>query len=222
MPWLGYPCTDVACYEPAVWKGEEAGMNDEYAVLSHITLHAGMPCQRPGGLMPHVNAGDPAISVMTDFRKVTPVTIEPGLSIDTAIRKMKASGVRLLLVPDRDDRIIGIITASDIQGERPFRLGQELGVARADIRVEMLMVPLDRVMAVDMVTVHDACVGHIIVSLRKLERHHTLVVETDRDSGIQMIRGLFSISHISKMMGHEVAHVEYPAHSLAEVQQELG
>jgi CBS-domain-containing membrane protein len=195
---------------------------DAYAVLSHVTLHVGMPCQTPGGLTPHVNADDPAISVMTDFRKVTPVTIEPGLGIDTAIRKMKESGVRLLLVPDLDDRIIGIITATDIQGERSFRLGQELGIARTDIRVEMLMVPLDRVMAMDIVTVHDARVGHIIASLRKLERHHTLVVETDTYSGIQTIRGLFSVSHISKMMGHEVAHAEYPAHSLAEVQHELG
>jgi len=197
-------------------------MSDRYAVLSHVPLHAGMPCQTPDGLAPRVHDNAPAISVMTDFRKVTPVTIEPDLNIDAALRKMKEAGVRLLLVPDRDDHIIGIISASDIQGERPVQLGQELGIERADIKVHMLMAPLDRVMGMDLTTVLDACVGHIIAYLGSYERHHTLVVETDHDSGVQTIRGLFSISQISKMMGADVTQVEYPAHSLAEVQQELG
>jgi len=197
-------------------------MTDDYAVLSHIPLTPGIPCRTPGGLSPLVHANDPAISVMTDFSKVTPVTIEPEMNIHTAIRKMREAGVRLLLVPDLDDNIIGIITATDIQGERAFKLSQDLGIARTDIRVSMLMMPLDKVMAMDLVTVLDARVGHIINSLRKLERHHTLVVETDRITGRQVIRGLFSISHVSKLMGRDVSQVEFAAHSLAEVQHELG
>jgi CBS domain-containing protein len=159
---------------------------------------------------------------MTDFSKVTPVTIEPGLSIDMALRKMKETGVRLLLVPDRDDNIAGIITAYDIQGERPLRPGEGKGIAHADIRVQMLMTPLDEVMAMDMLTVRDARVGHIITTLRKNESKYTLVIETDRISGAQVIRGLISISYISKLMGHDVMDVEFAAHSLAEVQHTLG
>jgi len=197
-------------------------MNDQYAILTHVPLHRGMPCRTPGGLVPLVHADDPAVCVMTDFRKVTPVTVEPGLSIDTALSKMKQAGVRLLLVPDLDDNITGIITATDIQGEQAFKLARERGVARAQIRVEMLMTPLDRAVAMDMTTVLDACVGHIINSLLRYERRHTLVVETDQPSGMQVIRGLFSISHISKLTGHDVFRPEFAAHTLAEVQHELG
>jgi len=197
-------------------------MDDNYAVLTHIPLHRGMPCRTPGGLAPLVHADDPAVCVMTDFRKVTPVTVEPGLSIDAALRKMKQAGVRLLLVPDLDDNITGIITASDIQGEQAFKLVKEQGIARAEIRVGMLMTPLDRIVAMDMATVLDACVGHIINSLLGYERRHTLVVEADQLSGTRVIRGLFSISHISKLMGHDVSRPEFAAHTLAEVQHELG
>ncbi len=204
-------------------SNEQGGsMADEYAVLSHVPLRRGMACVTPAGLTPLVRASDPAIKVMTDFRKVTPVTIEPGAGIIAAIGKMKAVGVRLLLVPDRDDQIIGIITATDIQGERAFKLSQERGIPRTDIKVEMLMLPLDRAMAMDMVTVSGACVGHIVASLHKLERRHTLVVETDPVTGRCLIRGLFSISNISKLMGRDVASPEYATHSLAEVQHELG
>ena len=197
-------------------------MAEEYAALSHIPLRRGMPCVTPAGLTPLVRASDPAIKVMTDFRKVTPVTIEPGVGIIAAISKMKAVGVRLLLVPDQDDQIIGIITATDIQGERAFKLSQEAGIPRTDIKVEMLMLPLDQVMAMDMVTVSGACVGHIIASLHRLERRHTLVVETDPVTDRRLIRGLFSISNISKLMGQDIARPEYATHSLAEVQHELG
>jgi hypothetical protein len=197
-------------------------MNDDYAVLSCVTPRAGIPCRTPDGLTPLVYAEDPAISVMTDFSEVTPVTIEPGLSIDLALSKMKEVGVRLLLVTDREDNITGIITSYDIQGDWPLRLAQEQGIAHADIRVQMLMTPLDEVMAMDMITVRGARVGHIINTLRDNESRYSLAIETDRDSGAQVIRGLFSIAYISKLMGYDVMDAEFAAHSLAEVQQKLG
>ena len=197
-------------------------MTNDYAALSHTRLRAGIPCHTPDGLSPLVHASDPAIRVMTDFMEVTPVTIEPGLNIDAAMSKMKSAGVRLLLVPDREDNIIGIITATDIQGERPLKLGQDLGLSHHGIRVDMLMTPLDEVTAMDMVTVRNARVGHIIHTLRKLERRHILVVETNQGSGEQIIRGLFAMSNISKLMGQDIGDPEYAAHSLAEVLHELG
>jgi CBS domain-containing protein len=197
-------------------------MTEDYAVLSHTYLRTGIPCHTPDGLTPMVHANDPAIRVMTDFREVTPVTIEPGMNISAALSKMRSAGVRLLLVPDSEDNIIGIITATDIQGERPLKLAQDLGVSHHDIHVDMLMTPLDEVMAMDMVTVRNARVGHIINTLRKLERHHLLVVEGNRTSDEQIIRGLFSTSNVSKLMGQDVSDPVYAAHSLAEVSHELG
>ena len=182
----------------------------------------GIPCRTPYGLTPLVHADDPAIIVMTDFSEVTPVTIEPGLGIDLALRKMKEAGVRLLLVTDRDDHIAGIVTSYDIQGERPLRIAQDQGIERADVRVQMLMTPLDRVMAMDMLTVRGARVGHMINTLRDHEARYSLAIETDRTHDTQVIRGLFSISYISKLMGRDVMDAEFPAHTLAEVQHQLG
>ncbi|MGB5472297.1 MAG: CBS domain-containing protein [Gammaproteobacteria bacterium] len=197
-------------------------MTNDYAALSHTRLHVGIPCHTPDGLTPVAHTNDPAISVMTDFLKVTPLTIEPTMNIDAALGKMKAAGIRLLLVPDSEDNIVGIITACDIQGERPIRIGQNAGIPRHRIHVDMLMTPLDEVMAMDMITVRNARVGHIIHTLRKQERPHILVVETDRTSDLQIIRGVFSIPCISKLLGHDVSDPEFAAHSLAEVLHELG
>lgn len=197
-------------------------MIKDYAALSYLPLRTCTPCYTPSGWASLAHIDDPAISVMTDFKKVTPVTIEPHLKIDAALKKMKVAGVRLLLVPNKEDNIIGIISAADIQGERPVKTGQELEVSRQDIRVDMIMTPLDQVMAMDMVTIHDARVGHVINTMRKLERQHILVVEVERKTHQHTIRGLFSTSQISKLLGQDITDLEYAAHSLAEVYQELG
>ncbi len=197
-------------------------MTEDYATLSHTRLNAGIPCRTPDGLAPLVHASDPAIRVMTDFMEVTPLTIEPGMSLTAAMGKMKAAGVRLLLVPDRDDNIIGIITACDIQGERPVKMSLDQGISHDDIHVDMLMTLLDQVMAMDMITVRNARVGHIIHTLREQECQHMLVVDTDRTTGDQTIRGIFCLANISKLMGQDVGNPEHAAHSLADVSHLLG
>ena len=140
----------------------------------------------------------------------------------SALRKMKVAGVRLLLVPDVEDNIIGIITATDILGDLPLRKGQELEMPHHDLHVDMIMTPLEEMLAVDMVTVRDARVGHIISTLRNHERQHMLVVEIDRMTQQHMIRGLFSTSQISKLVSHDITDPEYAAHTLADVYHELG
>lgn len=197
-------------------------MTEQYAALSHTRLRRGIRCHTPHGLAPLVHASDPAIRVMLDFRLVTPLTIEPGMAIDAALDKMKAAGVRLLLVPDRDDNITGIITACDIQGERPVRMSEDLRIPRHHISVEMLMTPLDEVTAMDMITVRNARVGHIVHTLRDRECQHMLVVETDRTDSRQTLRGVFCLAEIGKLLGQDIGTSDHLAHSLAEVSHELG
>jgi CBS-domain-containing membrane protein len=197
-------------------------INKQYAVLASVTLDPGTPCYTPSGWVPLAYIDDPAISVMTDFKELVPVTIEPHFRVDAALAKMKVAGVRLLLVPDVEDNITGIITAADILGDRPLRRARELEMSHHELHVDMIMTPLDRVLAVDMATVRDARVGHIISMLRKHERQHMLVVEIDRMTRQHMIRGMFSTSQISKLVGQDITDPEYAAHTLAEVYHELG
>ena len=46
---------------------------------------------------------------------------------------------------------------------------------------------------------------------------HMLVVEIDRMTRQHMIRGMFSTSQISKLVGQDITDPEYAAHTLAEV-----
>ena len=192
-------------------------MDSKFAILPHIPLQSGTHCQNPRP----TNIEDCALDVMTDFNHVRPVSTYPELSIDDALEKMKAKGVRLLLVLGDDETVIGLITATDIQGEKPVKLVREVGINHSQLTVVMLMTPLSEIEVLSMSAVRNAKIGHIISTLRDLERQHTLVVEVEADTGAQIIRGLFSSSQIGKQLDIEVGEVMAPAHSLAEIQQKL-
>lgn len=83
---------------------------------------------------------DPALEVMTDFKKVTAITISSWESIETANQRMIQKGIRTFFVVDAHDYLVGLITASDILGETLIQYIQSFGGQRKDITVEDIMV----------------------------------------------------------------------------------
>lgn len=191
-----------------------------FSPLPSVNLQADTGFRRPEELPRIIHAEDPALEVFTDFSVIHPVTAPPDMQIDGALARMKSAGVRLLLVIDEVEKVIGLITAADIQGERPVELVQEDRIPRTEITVRMLMTAQPNIIALKLENVQYAQVGDIIESLKQLERQHVLVVDTDSETGRQLVCGLFSISRISKLMGRDYAESTKTAHSLAEVVQE--
>lgn len=197
-------------------------MRHDFAALSHIQLAPQSTFEHPPELPELVHLNSPAIDVMTDFRYVRPVTVDAAEPIDEALERMRSAGVRLLLVTDEQHHIIGLVTAKDIQGEKPIKLVEEARIPRSEIRVETIMTPQSAIIGLNMVSVRNAMVGHVLETLRQLERQHILVLEVDETSKTQKVRGLFSSSQIARQLGKDVIPEVARAHSLAEMQHELG
>ncbi len=190
-------------------------MRTEYAALGITSLKSNSGYVRPAELPDWVYLDSPAIEVMTDFEIVRPVTTSADVSIDDALEHMKKAGVRLLLVIDESDAIIGMITASDIQGERPIRIVEESRISRAEVTVRMIMTPPEAIMTLNLISVRNASVGQVVETLNELERQHILVVMVDEDTKAHQLRGLFSTSQIAKQLHRDVAHHREAADSLA-------
>ena len=195
-----------------------------FTTLPTIPLAAGAGFKRPTELPAIVHLVDPAIDVMTDFSVVYPVTVKPDIPIDEALERMKSAGVRLLLVINNAEEIIGLITANDIQGGRPLEIVRENQIPRPEIPVEMIMRPQADTVALDLEVVKQFQVGHIVESLRQLERRHILVVGTEEGAGKPQVCGLFSMSEIEKKLGSDTDKLLAPDHvsSLAEILHERG
>jgi CBS domain-containing protein len=143
-----------------------------------------------------VSIEEPAQSVMTDLSRVTAVVIRPTDGIDEALARMKQRAVRSLLVIDAERRVVGVVTAHDLLGEKPMRFVEASGVRHQDILVQDVMTPHEKLEAIDFDDVRGAKVGHVVATLRHSGRQHALVTEPDG-----RIRGIFSVTQIARQLG---------------------
>ncbi len=169
-----------------------------------------------------------AREVMTDLRRTQAITIEPGATIDEANTEMIRHGVRLLFVLDRSARIAGLITATDILGEKVVQAMHTRGVPRAEVRVREIMTPREQLEAIDVEDVRGAKVGHILATLKEAGRQHAIVVQVHQPTFRerlasreeicpQAVCGLFSVTQIARQLGLQPQSVEL-ATTFAEVE----
>ncbi len=164
-----------------------------------------------------VRLSSPALDAMTDLRRVKAVTIAPTTPVNTALQKMIYAEVRLLLVTDGDDIILGVITARDIMGEKPVNYAAESRIPRDSVLVEHIMTPAEHMQVLKISDVLRANIGDIILTLKEAGRQHALVVETavptqpliahamgTHVSNSEIVRGIFSTSHIGRQLGVEI------------------
>ena len=147
---------------------------------------------------------DAALSAMVDFHQVCPVTVEPERKIDAALQNMIGARVRTLLVVS-DGQMIGLITAYDIQGQKPlqFLRGSDcihLKCRHEDIEVADIMTPVAALPTLRFDDVREARIGDIVETFRKTRQTHLLVTERKSDQG-SGIRGLISRTEVERRLG---------------------
>jgi len=171
------------------------------------------------GPAPSVKIDSPAIEVMTDLRHVPAATIAPDVSLEQAHQAMIHHGVRLLLVCGQERQLVGVISASDLLGERPMQVAIERHSRREELRVEDVMTPLKDIVAVSVSDLLSAEVGHVIETLLRAGRQHVLVIEHDARKQA-MVRGVISASQVARQLGLPV-QPEAIARTFAEIQMAL-
>jgi signal-transduction protein with cAMP-binding, CBS, and nucleotidyltransferase domain len=192
----------------------------DYTPLPSMLLQPGAAYAQPTQSVPErVSLDDPAQQVMTDFRSVTAIIILSGDSVEEAHRRMIQRGVRLLLVVDQDRRVVGVITATDILGEKPLQVISQRGITREELLVRDIMTPQETLQVLSMSDVRTAKVGHIVSTLQRSGRQHAITVEQD-GRGRQTVRGLFSATQVARQLGVSIATSEI-ARTFSEIEAQL-
>lgn len=161
-----------------------------------------------GGVLPRrsisdgqfLDPGDPAIHAITDFTREQPVTVDEDRQIDAALDDMIHLGVRALLVV-REQRIVGLITSYDIQGERPLQFLQTSNYSRhQDIRVGHIMTPWEKLLAVDWDSIQSARAGDLLLVLEEADMTHLLVIERGKKGTSPIVRALVSRARLARQL----------------------
>jgi CBS domain-containing protein len=167
-----------------------------------------------------IGADSPAIEAMTDFLRVSVVTVGPDASLVEANAQMIARGVRLLMVTSANDRLEGLITARDVLGEKPMQVAAARGCKRDELKVAELMTPISAVDTLYLKEVLNVRVVDILDALKRLGRQHILVEDVDAATGLPRVRGVFSATNIGRQLGVPVLGFEL-ASTFAEIEAAL-
>lgn len=161
-------------------------------------LKPAVPIAAPRSGPWRVELGDPCRTVMTDFNERGVVRVPAGQQVDDALEAMRHAGVRSAFVIDAgEDRVLGLITAYDIMGEKPIRHLQTVGGAREDVTVADVMDPAEDWQVTHIDAVDRATVGMLLDTFAKLGRTHLPVVEGAADA--LRLRGVFSAAKVLRL-----------------------
>lgn len=167
-----------------------------------------------------VTMDSPALEVMTDLKVVDPVSVHEDVTLQVAHALMVSRGIRLLFVTDDEGRLTGLVTATDVLGERPVQCMLEHNKRHADILVRDVMTPRNQLEALVLHDVADAKVGHMVATMKRLGRQHALVVEHNSDTGHYEVCGLLSTSHMARRLGISLNFIRVPQ-AFSEIQHSL-
>jgi CBS domain-containing protein len=147
-----------------------------------------------------LSSTDPAILAVTDFTREHPMTIDPERQIDDALDDMIRMGVRALLAVN-DQRIVGLITSYDIQGERPLQFLQSSTYSHhRDIRVAHIMTPWHALTAINWETLQTMRAGDLLQLLEHAGLTHIIVMEADRAGASCVVRALVSRARLIRQL----------------------
>jgi CBS-domain-containing membrane protein len=176
-----------------------------YTAMRSRPMRAGTIVRQPGGAaLRAVTLADPAIDVMTDLKHIPAVPVDPDVPIDAAMRIMVRRGVRSLFVLDVEDEVIGLVTSTDLLGEKPLRHSHANGGRRSEVLVRHVMTPHTQLEVLPIAEVMRAQVGNVLATLRASRRQHAMVVE-DGPADRQVVRGIFSASQLEAQLGTPVS-----------------
>ncbi|MBC7781398.1 MAG: CBS domain-containing protein [Proteobacteria bacterium] len=170
-------------------------------------------------LAERVTIDSPALEVMTDLSRMSAVLVRASDTVAHARERMRNRGVRMLLCVNASAQLEGLITLTDLVGEKPIQITQSRGISNAELLVRDIMTPQARLEAIRFDDVIHARVGHVVASLKRAGRQHALVVETD-SRGVQAVRGVFSATQIARQLGVTIQTTEI-AQTFAEIEATL-
>ena len=169
---------------------------------------------------PPVTLDSPALAVITDLTLVKAATIPPGASLAQAEQTMIHQGVRMLFVVNELPAIRGLITTTDLRGDRAVRIVHERGLHHDELCVADVMTEVSTLDAVDFDMLGRATVANLVATLKGFGRQHLLVVQGATGDSPRRVRGVISRTQIERQLGHALVFSEI-ASSFAEIERVL-
>jgi CBS domain-containing protein len=195
-------------------------MSDEYTSLTvNAPLNDAIievDCELPKVI--HID--DNAQNAMIDFRKTKALQLTSSELIADARALMEAAGINLVLIVDEQDHLIGTLSLEAIISRKTIKLIESKRTQRDKMSVKEIMTKLGDIPTIELSRLEAAKVGHIVATLKMLHRHYLLVFESGINDSI-CVRGIFTVSALSKMLNQRIMIDSDKAKSISSLNKNL-
>jgi CBS domain containing-hemolysin-like protein len=176
-------------------------MNDRFEPLQFHSMPIGVGYARPEQQYPDgLDLTGPALSAMTDLRRITALTVERTNTLAATRERMQKLGVRMLLVTGATGAVMGIVTATDLDSDRPGKIAAKTGERPEELLVQDIMTLRGRIEVLTLQDVGRASIGQVLASLLEAGRRHALV----HDGANNEICGIFSLTRLCGQVGLDI------------------
>jgi len=142
-----------------------------------------------------ITATDSALEIFTDFKRTPALLVDASLSAEQAEALMQATHVRMKIVVDRREGVLGIVSLDDLNSQEMIkRISQ--GYRRSELKVTDFMKPMASLKAFSWDELKDATIRDVIHALENSGQQHCLVIDDHK----QEIRGIISASDIARKL----------------------
>lgn len=138
----------------------------------------------------------PALSIFTDFDHSQPMVIDSSTHALEALEIMNKTHGFMRLVVDRNNNFLGVITKHRLLHRKMVKLANKFGSSLEELLVTDMMIPRDKLMALDYEQITTANVSDVVRSLQQNGLHHILVVDHQQHH----IRGLISANDVARKL----------------------
>jgi len=164
-----------------------------------LTTATSTSLEIPGITPWYADPQDSALTVMTDFRERASVTVAATAAIDEALEHMRHAGVRCAFTLDDQSRVVGLITAYDIVGEKPMQYMQLRAITRREVLVRDVMQVVADWRVADIEQIERVSVAAVAQMFTEKRLTHLPVMETG-EAGEQRLRGLLSAAKVKRLL----------------------
>ena len=168
---------------------------------------------------PRASLAEPAIGLMTDLSHAPCVMADHMDALEPTLHTMVSAHVHMAFVTDVNERVIGLITTQDLQGEKPLQRAMADHVRFQELNLEQLMTPVARWPAISSAAVARARVGDVVCTLQEQSLRYLLVIDHEPEGPV--LRGLFSARQMEAALGMEI-RADLHSRNFAELEQVLG
>jgi hypothetical protein len=166
----------------------------------------------------HATPHEPALSLLTDLHHSACVVASDRDGLDQTLHLMMRAGVRMVFVAGPQGDLVGMVTAEDLQGERPVVKASSHQMAHDELTLADIMIPISHWDTVELSAVRTARLGDIAETMHQHGLRYLLV--TQLKDGQTVLRGLFSARRLEMALNMTI-EADMHSRSFAELEQVL-